>query len=77
MIPPVGAGVWIEFEAGDPSRADLERRLVGRRRGPDRTSSPPSRCRARKILRTDQDLLVSLDDDAQTISVSDGNGTNI
>ena len=30
-VPPIGAGVWIEFERGDPDYPDLGRRLLGQR----------------------------------------------
>jgi hypothetical protein len=75
-IPPVGAGVWIEFEAGDPSRPIWSGGWWGDGDVPQDEQSTQS-MPGRKILRTDQNLLVSLDDDAQTISISDGNGTNI
>jgi hypothetical protein len=75
-IPPVGAGVWIEFEAGDPSRPIWSGGWWGDNDVPQDEGATPSKP-GRKILRTDQNLLVSLDDDAQTISVSDGNGQNI
>lgn len=75
-IPAPGAGVWIEFEAGDVSRpiwtgcwwADnqLPKNETGSNTTPDR-----------KIIRSEQGLLVSLDDDQQTISVSDTNGNNL
>lgn len=75
-IPPVGAGVWIEFEAGDPSRPlwsgcwwssdQLPKDEAGT------AATPPV-----KIVRTENGLMVSLDDDAQTISVSDESGDNI
>jgi hypothetical protein len=76
VIPPVGAGVWMEFEAGDPSRPIWSGGWWGDGDVPQDEQSTQS-MPGRKILRTDQNLLVSLDDDAQTISVSDGNGTNI
>ena len=41
---------------------------MGDRRRPAGRAGDARRCRRRKILRTDQDLLVSLDDDAQTIT---------
>jgi uncharacterized protein involved in type VI secretion and phage assembly len=75
-IPASGAGVWIEFEAGDVSRpiwtgcwwADdqLPKDHTG-------SASTPSR----KIVRTDEGLLLSLDDGGKTITLSDGNGTNL
>ena len=54
-FPPVGAAVWIEFEAGDPEPADLDRLLVGRgpsagrttrHRGDPATEDHPQRGRA-------------------------------
>jgi hypothetical protein len=75
-VPPVGAGVWIEFEAGDPSRPiwsgcwwasdKLPKDEAG-------TAATP----AVKIIRSEQGLMVSIDDDGQTISVSDGDGSNM
>ncbi|HEY8973282.1 MAG TPA: phage baseplate assembly protein V [Burkholderiaceae bacterium] len=75
-VPPVGAGVWIEFEAGDPSRpiwsggwwgtADLPKDEQGT------AAKPPL-----KILRSEQGLMVSLDDDAHTLTLSDANGSNL
>ena len=74
-MPPVGAGVWIEFEAGDPSRpiwvggwwgqSDVPLRPMGARTTPNT-----------KILRSEGGLIVALDDNAQTIAVSDAAGAN-
>ena len=74
-IPPVGAGVWIEFEAGDPSRPIWSGGWWGTSDVPaDQNGSaakPPL-----KILRSDQGLMVALDDAANTLSLSDANGSN-
>ena len=75
-VPPVGAGVWIEFEAGDPSRpiwsgtwwADGE--LPQNESGSDATPT-------RRILRSDSGLLVALDDDAHKVSISDSQANNV
>jgi len=75
-VPPVSAGVWVEFEAGDPSRpiwtgcwwADGQRP-----KNEKGTQASPKI----KIVRSEQGLLVSLDDDGQTISVSDDDGSNL
>jgi uncharacterized protein involved in type VI secretion and phage assembly len=75
-IPPNGSGVWIEFEAGDTSRPIWSGCWWSTSEVPQDEQSTDS-TPGRKILRSDQNLLVSLDDDAQTISVSDGNGQNI
>jgi hypothetical protein len=75
-IPPVGAGVWIEFEAGDPSlpvwtgcfwSSDQLPKDEG---GTDAT--PPV-----KIMQSEKGLLLALNDDSQIISISDANGTNL
>lgn len=75
-VPPIGAGVWVEFEAGDVSRpiysgcwwsdGQLPRAETG-------AATTPSL----KILRSQQGLLVALDDDGQTITLSDSSGSNL
>lgn len=75
-VPPVGSGVWIEFEAGDVSCpiwsgcwwADKE--VPKNETG---TMATPSL----KIIRTEQGLMVTMDDNSQTITLSDQNGSNI
>ena len=75
-VPPVGAGVWIEFEAGDPSRPIWNGCWWGDGQLPadngGQSAQPPL-----KIWRSEQGLMVALDDDSQTISVSDENGDNL
>ena len=75
-VPSVGAGVWIEFEAGDPSRPIWTGCWWGRNQLPRNeqgTSATPSV----KIVRSEQGLMLSMDDSGQEISVSDENGRNI
>ena len=75
-IPPVGAGVWIEFEAGDPSRPIWTGGWWGTSDVPadekGTSAKPPL-----KILRSEKGLMVALDDDANTLTLSDGNGSNL
>jgi Type VI secretion system/phage-baseplate injector OB domain len=75
-IPPVDAGVWVEFEAGDPSRPIWTGGWWGRDDPPkDETgtaASPPL-----KIWRSEQGLLLALDDDGNTATLSDGSGDNL
>ena len=76
FIPATGAGVWVEFEGGDPSYpiwtggfwADGE--LPQDQNG---NEAKPSL----KIVRSEQGLMVALDDDKQVINISDSNGNNI
>ena len=75
-IPPAGAGVWIEFEAGDPSlpiwtgcfwsAGQLPKDQDGAE------ATPPV-----KIIQSEKGLLVALNDDAQIISISDSSGANL
>jgi hypothetical protein len=75
-IPPIGAGVWIEFEAGDVARPIWsgcwwrEGTLPQNEKGKE--AKPPL-----KILRSSEGMLVALDDDAKTITLSDSDGTNL
>src|SRR5215207_9641445 len=75
-VPPPDSGVWIEFEAGDVSRpiwtgcwwADGQ---------PPKNEAGTAATPPLKIIRSEQGLLVALDDDGQTISVSDKDGKNL
>jgi uncharacterized protein involved in type VI secretion and phage assembly len=75
VLPPVGAGVWIEFEAGDPSRpiwvggwwADGEAP-----KNEDGSDAVPTR----RIFKSESGLLLALDDDAGKISLSDKDAKN-
>jgi len=75
-VPPKGAGVWIEFESGDVSRpvwtgcwwadGQLPADQDGNAATPDYS-----------ILRSEAGLMVVLNDSANTIVISDQNGTNL
>lgn len=75
-VPASGAGVWIEFEAGDVSRpiwtgcwwsdGQLPADQDGNSATPDYS-----------ILRSEGGLMVVLNDAGPTIAVSDQNGTNL
>lgn len=75
-VPPPGAGVWIEFEVGDVSRPIWSGCWWGENQLPKDeggTAATPSL----KIIRSEQGLLVALDDGGQTITLSDENGKNM
>ncbi len=75
-VPPVDAGVWIEFESGDVSLpvwtgcwwadGQLPADQDGNSATPDYS-----------ILRSEAGLMVVLNDSANTIAISDQNGTNL
>ncbi len=74
-VPAPGTGVWIEFEAGDVSRPLWSGCWWGENQLPQDnagTAATPDM----KILRSEQGLLVSLNDADRTISVSDAEGNN-
>ncbi len=75
-IPPIGAGVWIEFEAGDVSRPIWSGAWWATGEVPLDEQMTPA-LPTTKILRSDQGLLVALDDLAQTITISDAQGLNL
>jgi hypothetical protein len=75
-VPPVAAGVWVEFESGDVSRpvwtgcwwadGQLPADQDGNSATPDYS-----------ILRSEAGLMVVLNDSANTIAISDQHGTNL
>jgi hypothetical protein len=74
-VPPNGAGVWIEFEAGETSKPIWSGAWYGDNQVPKDgggTAATPDL----KILRGAQGLHVAIDDKAQTVTISDGNGSN-
>jgi Type VI secretion system/phage-baseplate injector OB domain len=75
-IPPVGAGVWIEFEAGDPSRPVWTGTWWGTGDVPSDEQGATAQTTT-KILRSEFGLIVSLDDSKKSITLSDSSGTNL
>lgn len=75
-VPPAGAGVWVEFEAGDVSRPIW----VGCWWASDTLPTDKSGSGATpdvKIARSEQGLMLALHDNSQTVALSDANGSNI
>jgi hypothetical protein len=72
-IPPPGAGVWIEFEAGDPSRPVWSGCWWGAGQIPLNEQGLPSQFTSR-VLRSDAGLLFSISDMPPTITISDPTG---
>jgi uncharacterized protein involved in type VI secretion and phage assembly len=75
-MPEPETGVWVEFEAGDPSYPIwvgcfwADDQVPKNQRGASAT--PPL-----KIIRSQQGLMVTLDDHQQAIAISDKKGNNI
>lgn len=75
-LPPVGAGVWIEFEAGDPARPIWTGGWWGRDQVPENENGKKGRPGV-KVIRSEKGMMVSMDDESQTVSLSDEDGSNI
>jgi uncharacterized protein involved in type VI secretion and phage assembly len=74
-IPPNRAGVWVEFEGGDTSLPIWSGGWwAGDQRPKDQNGKQA--VPGLKILRSATGLVVALDDDAQTISLSDSSANN-
>ena len=76
MVPEPGTGVWVEFEAGDPSYPIWVGCFWGDNETPKNErgtkAAPPL-----KIIRSQKGLLVTLDDKQQVITLSDKEGNNL
>lgn len=75
-IPAKDAGVWMEFEAGDVSRPIWTGCWWGDNQLP-KDESGSSATPQMKILRSEEGLLLALDDGGKTITLSDSNGSNL
>ena len=71
LVPPVGTGVWIEFEAGDVSRPIWTGCWWGDGQIPN-AATPEI-----KVLKTESGHAITLDDAAGTVEVTDGSGGRI
>jgi hypothetical protein len=69
-VPMVGAGVWIEFEAGDVNRPVWTGCWWGTAQIPINENGTPAQFTS-KVLRTDTGLMISLDDATQSITFKD------
>lgn len=75
-VPEPGAGVWVEFEAGDASYPIWTGGFWADDEVPTdetATPAPPSL----RLLRSEKGLLVSFNDDEQVLTLSDKDGSNI
>jgi hypothetical protein len=70
-IPVPGASVWIEFEAGDPSRPIWTGGWWPAGTIPVAAAAGPAQP-SQRIWRTETGLTVQMDDTAQTVTLSDG-----
>lgn len=75
-VPPAGAGVWMEFEAGDVSRPIWSGCWWGKGNLPKNEKGADTKP-ALKIWKSEKGLLVALDDAGKTITLSDGAGNNL
>jgi len=76
VVPPVGAGVWIEFEGGDPDYPIWTGGWWGDGQVPTEETGKSTQP-GLKLLRSEQGLIVALDDDDQSITLSDADGRNL
>lgn len=74
-VPPAGAGVWIEFQAGDVSRPIWTGGWWPRGDAPVPEEGRQG-AQGTKVLKTGTGLNLALDDDGETAVISDGNGAN-
>ncbi len=70
-VPPVGTGVWIEFEAGDVSKPIWSGCWWAS------GQAPGGGAPGIKTLKTGSGHTITLDDDGTSITVEDGNGGSI
>jgi uncharacterized protein involved in type VI secretion and phage assembly len=75
-VPEPGTGVWIEFEAGDVSRPIWTGCWWGADQLP-KNNAGTAATPATKIIRSEQGLMITMDDDGQTIHLSDADGRNM
>ncbi|ULQ53238.1 phage baseplate assembly protein V [Flavihumibacter fluvii] len=76
LIPEPGAGVWVEFEGGDPSYAIWTGGYWADNELPQNEAGSEAKPQ-RRMLRSEKGLMICFDDDAEKLTVSDENGNNM
>jgi uncharacterized protein involved in type VI secretion and phage assembly len=70
-VPPVGAGVWVEFEGGDPSRPVWVGGWFAEGAVPGEATPE------RLVVKTAGGHVVTLDDEGSTVEITDSGGARI
>ena len=76
LIPEVGAGAWVEFEAGDPSYPIWTGCYWGDGQTPTDNEGTDASATL-KVIRSKEGLMVTMNDEDQVITVSDKDGKNV
>ncbi len=76
IMPEPEAGVWVEFEGGDPAYPIWTGAFWADDELPQDEGGAEA-VPALKIIRSKQGLMVTLDDDQQVITLSDDDGSNL
>ncbi len=76
MMPDVGAGVWVEFEAGDTTYPIWTGGYWVDGELPHNETDTEATSRL-KIIKTNSGLMINFDDEAEKLTISDKDGSNI
>jgi uncharacterized protein involved in type VI secretion and phage assembly len=76
VLPETGTGVWVEFEAGDPSYAIWTGGYWADDQLPT-SESGASATPTRRAIKSEKGLMITFDDDSEKLTISDKDGTNI
>jgi uncharacterized protein involved in type VI secretion and phage assembly len=76
LIPEIGTGVWVEFEAGDPSYPIWSGCYWGDGQTP-RDNEGTEASSTLKVIRSKQGLMVTMNDSSQVVTISDEDGRNM
>jgi hypothetical protein len=76
LIPEPKAGVWVEFEGGDPSYPIWTGGFWANDELPENEEGGEAKPQ-RRIIRSERGLMIAFDDDSEKLSISDQNGDNI
>lgn len=76
LLPKVGSAVWVEFEAGDASFPIWTGAFWADDQMPT-TETGTTATAPVKIIKTEQGLQISFNDDENKLTISDENGSNI
>ena len=76
MMPNVGSGVWVEFEAGDTTYPIWTGGYWVTGELPHNEADTEA-SQSLKIIKTNSGLMINFDDDTEKLTLSDKDGSNI